>query len=228
MKNETLIFDEVGIRIALNFETVPESQKKEALLKDCGCGDSNNITDEVLREKENALIKASYVMHICELRLMQKMAEKATENGGDILEVGFGMGLASDAIQANPNVTSHTIIELHPVIYEKALEWAKDKPNVTVLLGDWINVVPTIEKKFDGIFHDTHIERNIPRFLGNIKHLSKEGTIVCFFVSPNNAKEVLNFENFKFTDEELAISPYFGDKGWNWGWTTFNGTDFTK
>jgi len=228
MKEEKLIFDEVGIRIALPFELVIESKRKEALLNDCGCSDNPAITDDYLLEREKTLINGSYVMHICELRLMQKMAEKATENGGDILEVGFGMGLASDAIQSNPNVTSHTIIELHPTIYEKALEWAKDKPNVNIILGDWMNVVPHLTQKFDGIFHDTHIERNIPRFLGNIKHLSKEGTIVCFFVSPNNAKESLNMENFKFTDEEIISSPYFGEKGWDWGWTTFNGTEFTK
>ena len=67
----------------------------------------------------------SAVMHVGERSLMNKLAEIVTQNGGDILEIGFGMNLSANAIQSNPNVTSHTIIEIHPVQYERALEWAK-------------------------------------------------------------------------------------------------------
>ena len=79
------------------------------------------------------------VMHIGETTLMQKLAEIATKNGGDILEIGFGMHLSADGVQSNPNVTSHTIIEVHPEIYERALIWAKDKPNTKIIFGDWID-----------------------------------------------------------------------------------------
>ena len=53
-------------------------------------------------------------MHIGEKTLMEKLSEMVTTNGGDILEIGFGMHLSADEIQNNPNVTSHTIIEVHP------------------------------------------------------------------------------------------------------------------
>ena len=96
----------------------------------------------------------SAVMHIGEKHLMIKLAEIVTKNGGDILEIGFGMNLSADAIQSNPNVTSHTIIEIHPVQYERALEWAKDKPNVEIILGDWFHVLPLIDRKFDGTSHN--------------------------------------------------------------------------
>ena len=46
------------------------------------------------------------IMHIGEKYLMTKLAEIVTKNGGDILEIGFGMHLSADAIQSNPNVTS--------------------------------------------------------------------------------------------------------------------------
>ena len=81
------------------------------------------ISDSVIKlstdDEHNA------VMHIGEKYLMDKLAEIVTKNGGDILEIGFGMNLSANAIQSNPNVTSHTIIEIHQVQYERALEWAK-------------------------------------------------------------------------------------------------------
>ena len=96
------------------------------------------------------------VMHRGETSLMNKLAEIVTKNGGDILELGFGMHISADAIQSNPNVTSHTIIEVHPDIYRIALLWAKNKPNTRILLGDWVDILPTLDQKFDGILHDTH------------------------------------------------------------------------
>jgi guanidinoacetate N-methyltransferase len=54
-------------------------------------------------------LKRDYVMHKGEKSLMDKLAEIATMNGGDILEIGFGMHISADAIQSNPNVKSHTI-----------------------------------------------------------------------------------------------------------------------
>jgi spermidine synthase len=123
----------------------------------------------------------SAVMHIGEISLMSKLAEIVTQNGGDILEIGFGMHLSADVIQSNPNVTSHTIIEIHPEIYNSALEWAKDKPNTNIIFGDWINILPLSNKKFDGVLHDTHLDPNIPKFLDYVKDNCKIDTIVGFF-----------------------------------------------
>lgn len=39
------------------------------------------------------------------------------EGGGDILEIGFGMGISAGHIQAN-SITSHTIVENHPQVIE--------------------------------------------------------------------------------------------------------------
>ena len=69
------------------------------------------------------------VMHRGETSLMNKLAEIVTKNGVDILELGFGMHLSADEIQSNPNVTSHTIIEVHPEIYKK-LEEGMTQTNV--------------------------------------------------------------------------------------------------
>lgn len=55
---------------------------------------------------------------------------------GEVLEIGFGMGISAQFIQ-DLGVDSHTIVEIHPLIAEKAREWAKDKPNVKIIEGDW-------------------------------------------------------------------------------------------
>ena len=94
---------------------------------------------EVMMDWEDDIMKAS-ANYIC-------------ENGGDILEIGFGMGIAADYIQAN-SITSHTIIEIHPQIIEKAKTWANGKPNVTIIEGDWYEVKDSLST-YDGVFYDT-------------------------------------------------------------------------
>lgn len=176
--------------------------------------------------------KTGMVMHKSEKSLMLKLAEITTKNGGDILELGFGMHLSADGIQSNPNVTSHTIIEKHNEIYKVALEWAKDKPNTKILLGDWIDILPDIDKKFDGVLHDTYMDVNIDKFLDYIKPNCKEGTIVGFFEYPkfnNNLSGV----RFSLTYEEFNSLPYndnnlFKGNSYELKYTIFDGTKFVK
>ncbi len=147
------------------------------------------------------------VMHNGEKNLMKLLASIATKNGGDLLEIGFGMHLSADFVQENPLVTSHTIIEVHPEIYKKAVEWANGKVNVEIILGDWIDVIPNISKKFDGIIHDTHADRNIPKFLDIVKHNCNENCIVSFFEYPVLDSR-LNSVWYTFTQEEKESLPY--------------------
>ena len=46
------------------------------------------------------------------------LAQAICSNGGDVLNVGFGLGLVDRAIQSN-HPTSHTIIEAHPDVLRK-------------------------------------------------------------------------------------------------------------
>ena len=82
---------------------------------------------------------------------MEFQAEITCRSGGHILECGFGMGISATHIQKQ-NIKSHTIIELNDEIYEKAVEWAKDKPNTKIISGDWKTV--ELNEKFDGILYD--------------------------------------------------------------------------
>lgn len=192
-----------------------------------------NGTEEIILSPEQIRIVnlPGSVMHKGEATLMYKLAEIVTKNGGDILEVGFGMHISADAVQSNPTVTSHTIIEVHPKIYKHALSWAKNKPNTEILLGDWIDTIPTLDKKFDGILYDTHLDLNLPKFLDYVKPNCKKGTIVGFFAAHLPDNRLSGFRH-KLTDDEFESLPYknswFKNGEYELHYTIFNGIDFEK
>jgi hypothetical protein len=152
-------------------------------------------------------IKKLYVMHNAERSLMERLSDLSTSNGGNILEIGFGMGICSDRIQENTNVLSHTIIEVHPEIYDRALNWAKNKSNVNIILGDWINVLPTItDIKFDGVLHDTCMDANIGKLIDIVKPLCNNNCIVAFFLNKEN-KDLKTLKHI-FKEDEFERLPY--------------------
>jgi hypothetical protein len=188
------------------------------------------ISDESIKIPEEH--RDGIVMHKGEKSLMRKLAEIATKNGGDILEIGFGMHLSADGVQSNPNVTSHTIIEVHPEIYKHALSWAKNKPNTEIILGDWIDILPTLDKKFDGVLHDTHLDMNLPKFLDYIKPNCKINTIVAFFEYNGNRNYITGVRIPMVSDEYESL-PYkdnnaFLKNSYELQYTIFNGNTFTK
>jgi type IV protein arginine methyltransferase len=78
---------------------------------------------------------------------------------GDVLNVGFGLGIIDTEIQKR-NPRSHTIIEAHPDVHARMLELGWDKkPGVKILFGRWQDVVSQLEDhSLDGIFWDTYAE----------------------------------------------------------------------
>lgn len=170
------------------------------------------------------------VMHIGERGLMQKLANIVTQNGGDILEIGFGLHLSADAIQSNPNVKSHTIIEIHPEIYQKALDWSKDKSNVKIILGDWTKVIPTLTNKFDGILHDTHRDKYIHTFLDIVKPICNVNCIVGFFECKFFDKRI-GAIRYEIDINEFNKLPYrnngsFENNQYELKYSIFNGMNF--
>jgi len=117
------------------------------------------ITFEVMMNWEDSIMKAS--------------ADYVCENGGDILEIGFGMGISAGYIQAN-NINSHTIIENHPQIIEKLKLWAADKPNVIIIEGDWYNIKDSLST-YDGLFYDTFGDNDVDKFKTILPTLMKSG-----------------------------------------------------
>ena len=100
-----------------------------------------NYVDQTLVFEESRIYYVSpasgnevNVMMDWERPIMSASAAYVCEGGGDILELGFGMGISANYIQSH-SIASHTICEQHPQIIEKAQAWASDKPNVTIVTG---------------------------------------------------------------------------------------------
>ena len=152
--------------------------------------DEFGIDIDTTDESDELIIMMSW-----EHPIMQKSAEFVCENGGDILEIGFGMGIASDYIQSH-SPSSHTIIEMHPELAEKAREWASDKVNVTIVEGDWIEKVSELGK-FDGIFFDAY---------GSFGHWQEFASSIV-----NNTREGCHITFWNSTDQEFAEGCGFDD-----------------
>lgn len=143
------------------------------------------------------------IMHEWEHPIMQKKAEWVCANGGEILELGFGMGVSANYIQQH-NVKSHTICEINTQILTKLYKWAKDKPNVKVMEGDWYNNLHKM-KKYDGILFDTYADDRYRSFGSFFPKLCKKNCHVTWW--NNYYTKCINFgyENIQF--ESVKVDP---------------------
>jgi len=99
------------------------------------------------------LIEDQQVMQDWEAPLMQRMAEVVTQSHGDVLEIGFGLGLSAAFIEAC-GVRSHTIVELNEDVAEVARTWAAaQEGDIEVVSGHWDQQVSQLGL-FDGVFWD--------------------------------------------------------------------------
>ena len=162
--------------------------------------------DNTLEFYDNKIIDTSVigieVMMDWEAPIMEKSAEFICHNKGDILEIGFGMGICADYIQAQ-GVNSHTIIEIHPQIIEKLNIWAEDKSNVTIIEGDWNSVSGL--STYDGIFLDTFGDENWTNFKTFALDKIKSGGKITYW---NNKEEEINEHSFdSISFEQVSITP---------------------
>ena len=156
---------------------------------------------ELIFEKDRIIVKDNpklLVMMEWERELMKAHVDLLPN--GDVLEIGFGMGISANYIQEK-GVKSHTICEINPQILERLKEWAKDKPNVNIVEGDWFETLPKLDKKFDGIWYDADCVniRNVRRV---IDPLLKEGGIFTYF-------EPKGLNRYRYTNlqvKEIEIS----------------------
>ena len=124
--------------------------------------------------------------------IMSASAAYITENGGDILEIGFGMGISANYIQSH-SISSHTIIEPHPQIVEKAVEWSSGKSNVTIISQSWADVTGSLGT-YDGIFYDTSYDNRHNLFSSSLSELTKTGTKLSVFNSYSSETNIFNLE----------------------------------
>jgi len=160
--------------------------------------------DNTLEFFDNKIVDTTYgieVMMDWESPIMEKSAEFICHNKGDVLEIGFGMGICADYIQAQ-GVNSHTIVEIHPQIIDKLKVWAEDKPNVTIIEGDWNSVQEL--SSYDGIFIDTYGDENWSNFKDFALSKIKDGGKITYWNNFEEEKNEHSFDNISF--EQISIN----------------------
>eukprot|EP00743_Colponemidia_sp_Colp-15_P006741 GILK01007268.1.p1 GENE.GILK01007268.1~~GILK01007268.1.p1 ORF type:complete len:388 (+),score=76.43 GILK01007268.1:49-1164(+) len=104
------------------------------------------------------------------------------EEGLDILNVGFGLGIVDTFIQKK-NPRTHTIIEAHPDVYKRMIELGWDKkPGVRIVFGRWQDVLDQLDV-YDGIFFDTFGEfyEDLRQFNEHVPNLLRQTGVYSFF-----------------------------------------------
>jgi len=111
------------------------------------------------RGADDLRIAGRSVMERWERPYMEQLAAIACEAGGDVLEVGYGMGISASAVQrATPH--SHTVIEAHPEIIAQCIAdhgEAMRTGGLRLLTGFWEDAAPLLrDEAFDAILFDTY------------------------------------------------------------------------
>ena len=153
------------------------------------------------------------VMHRWEDPLMKLKAEWVCQDGGDILELGFGMGISATYIQQH-NINSHTICEINPQILEKLHIWAKDKPNVIILEGGWYPNVPQM-KTYNGILFDTHKDPTHQYFRQVVSNICKPNCKITWWNNTSDEWNELKLEgevDYEIIDVNPPLNKYFNHK----------------
>src|SRR3989338_2129143 len=150
----------------LKKQTVEQYQQKgvkrgaEKDLRDIWQNSGANYEYDAARRLYYLEIAGEPVMDEFERDYIELLGTNAARYDHAVLEIGFGMGIAGNAIQkelvrqgdlalqegreANP---THIIIEFNHAVAEKAREWAKrQKIPVVVLEGDWKEKIKEIPK----------------------------------------------------------------------------------
>jgi len=106
---------------------------------------------KILFNKESIQTEGgNIVMHEWESPIMQHVANFVCQDGGDIIEMGFGMGISANFIQQH-HIKSHTICEIHSEVIPLLEEWADNRENVKIITGCWWENRELLEA-YDGVF----------------------------------------------------------------------------
>ena len=158
-------------------------------------------TDKITTKMEEFGDEDVIIMMDWEHPIMSASAAYVTEGGGDILEIGFGMGISAGYIQSH-SISSHTIIEPHPQMVEKAVEWSNGKSNVTIISQSWADVTGSLET-YDGISYDTSFDNKHNLFSSSLSELTKPGTKLSVF---NSFSSETNDHNIEMNYKQINVS----------------------
>ena len=156
----------------------------------------------------------------------EKIGELVGTKGGNILEIGFGLGISANKIQSY-EIDSHVIIEKRKEIYDKAIEWAEDKENVTIHLGDWIHILPQLNDAFDAIYNDADEDSKdkLSNFPEICKRLAKNK---CVLYMTNWGNEFLERAlPYHTLENDENLQELFGDETTSIPYSTYKNSDWS-
>jgi guanidinoacetate N-methyltransferase len=168
-------------------------------------------------DEHSLKINGHPVMEDWELGYMKDLAEIATTHPGQILEVGYGMGLSARAIQSRkPNL--HIIIDCNADVIKRAEEDLGDlvdSSKVQLLEGFWQDVTPSLaDESLDGILFDTYplkkeeIHKNHFWFFEEAHRLLKPGGILTYYsdeVTEFSPEHMAKLEEAGFNPENIRL-----------------------
>ena len=143
------------------------------------------------------------VMMSWEDTLMSASAAYVCQGGGDILEVGFGMGISAGYMHSH-SISSHTIVENHPDIIPRAQAWASGRSNVTIITSSWYDVKDSLST-YDGVFYDTYGDEDQIYFSSSLLSLVKEGGVATWWNSHPNETNFFNIPNVTY--QQYSVDP---------------------
>ncbi|CAA2944874.1 protein arginine N-methyltransferase 2 isoform X3 [Olea europaea var. sylvestris] len=192
-----------GIQAELILGTIARKENAK------GKSDSDYLADRVNFSEDKVMdSKSKAVMMAWEKPLMEAHAKAICSKGGDMLNIGFGMGLVDTAIQQYAP-TSHTIVEAHPEVYNRMLHagWG-EKVNVKIIFGRWQDVLSQLGS-FDGIFFDTYGEyyEDMREFHQHLPQLLKPGGIYSFFNGLCGGEEIWEGVKHKYWQLDTYYLP---------------------
>ena len=164
--------------------------------------------------------------------LMKAYSSVVCQNGGKILDIGFGLGYSAKAIYERVN--NYTCIEINPQIYKKAFLDNKEKLNFNLILGDWIDIIPKLAAEgysYDGIFMDTYGEgpETYTKFEEYAKMVANPGCILSIY-SYHGIRDPkdLNSHYFEINNEHRLKYPRTFEKGHTVNWTYLIDNEWKK
>ena len=158
-------------------------------------------------------------------QILSASAADITQNGGDILEIGFGMGISANYIQSH-SIDTHTIIENHPDMITKATSWAANKSNVYIVTSSWYDALQmryvsndgktwqTNLGEYDGIFYNTYGDIHMYEFSSSLNSLSKLNGVATWWNSTTGSNNYYNIPDvtYDIIDVNPPENTYFNHK----------------
>jgi len=110
---------------------------------------------DVSESPDGLSVGAYDIMFNWERPLMESFARLLLDEPGDLLEIGFGAGIAATEFQLRAPKT-HTILEPHPKLFERAVAWKENYRTEIRLVRDfWQHQVHRMGR-FNAIFYDSY------------------------------------------------------------------------